>query len=304
MRRSIIFTALLGLILLFLSHAGMTAELTRESLYLCASSVIPALFPLMVLSSCFVALDCAEALRRPLSPLMHRLFRCSGSGGTALILGLLGGYPLGARTIGDLLRSGDISGPEAQRLLFFCNNAGPAFIFSVAGMHCFGSKRAGAALYMIHILAAVMTGILCCRCNTPTLSCSDRSVSKVRKNPKRPTSAVVECIAGAGITAVQITAFVTFFRVLLQSLQQLTRIHHPLLLGFAELTCGILELGETEQDFIMAAALLGWGGLSVHCQTAAVLDGTGLSLRPYLAAKLLHALLSAALAAVTVQCFS
>ena len=102
----------------------------------------------------------------------------------------------------------------------------------------------------------------------------------------------------------QITAFVTFFRVLLQSLHALTHLRHPLLLGFAELTCGIVELGGTGTDFIMAAALLGWGGLSVHCQTAAVLDGTGLSLRPYLAAKFLHALLSAALAGLTVLCFS
>ena len=304
MRRSFIFTALLSLMLLLLSRARETAELTREALRLCASSVIPALFPLMVLSSLFVALGCAQVLRCPFTPFMHHLFRCSGSGGTAFFLGLLGGYPLGARTVGDLLRSGEISRPEAQRLLTFCNNAGPAFIISVAGLHCFGDERAGVALYIIHVLSAIMTGMLYCRFPASASSYNTKTVSVRRPVLRRPAAAAVECIGGAGITAVQITAFVTFFRVLLQSVHALTHLSHPLLLGFAELTCGIVELGKTGPDFIMAAALLGWGGLSVHCQTAAVLDGTGLSLRPYLTAKFFHALLSAALAGLTVLCFS
>ena len=43
----------------------------------------------------------------------------------------------------------------------------------------------------------------------------------------------------------------------------------------------------------MAAALLGWGGVSVHCQTAAVLENTGISLWRYLLAKALQAVVSA-----------
>ena len=46
----------------------------------------------------------------------------------------------------------------------------------------------------------------------------------------------------------------------------------------------------------MAAALLGWGGVSVHCQTAAVLEETELSLGRYLLAKALQAVVSALLA--------
>ena len=45
------------------------------------------------------------------------------------------------------------------------------------------------------------------------------------------------------------------------------------------------------------AALLGWGGLSVHCQTASVLDGTNVPLDRYFLGKALQSLLSALLAA-------
>ena len=71
----------------------------------------------------------------------------------------------------------------------------------------------------------------------------------------------------------------------------------PLLLGALELTCGAALLPAGPGGFVMAAALLGWGGVSVHFQTAAVLSGTGLSLGRYLAAKAGQAALSAVIAA-------
>ena len=75
-----------------------------------------------------------------------------------------------------------------------------------------------------------------------------------------------------------------------------TGISHPLVLGFVELTQGVTALPATPSGFVMAAALLGWGGLSVHCQTAAVLAGTDLSLKNHLLGKSCQALLSVLLA--------
>ena len=53
----------------------------------------------------------------------------------------------------------------------------------------------------------------------------------------------------------------------------------------------------------MAAFLLGWAGLSVHCQVLSFLGGSGLSVRPYLGGKLLHGGLAALLTALLVQVF-
>ena len=54
---------------------------------------------------------------------------------------------------------------------------------------------------------------------------------------------------------------------------------------------------------ITAAALLGWGGLSVHGQTAAVLADTNLKMGRYFLGKLLQAALSALLAYLLVFCW-
>ncbi len=299
MKRILSTIAALGLLLLLLCSASQAAELTRQALHLCAVSVLPALFPLMVASSLLVSLGCASAAGRLLSPAMERLFGCSGSGGTALLLGLLGGYPLGARTIAALLRSGEIDHPEAQRLLTFCNNAGPAFIISMVGS-LFGSAKIGLSLYLIHVTAALLSGMILCR-KVPR----QRSISvPVTATEKSFSSALVESISSAGLTCIQLCSFITFFQVVLQLVSNSTHISQPLALGFIEMTCGVVRLGPAPGDFIAAAALLGWGGCSVHCQTAAVLADTGLAMAPYLRAKLLHGLLSAALAAAAVLLFS
>ena len=86
------------------------------------------------------------------------------------------------------------------------------------------------------------------------------------------------------------------FYTILHIFADFTGISHPLVLGFVELTQGVTALSATPAGFVMAAALLGWGGLSVHCQTAAVLAGTDLSLKNHLFGKSYQALLSALLA--------
>lgn len=67
-----------------------------------------------------------------------------------------------------------------------------------------------------------------------------------------------------------------------------------LLTGLLELASGVSSLtdGTPARRLSMAAFMLGWAGLSVHCQVLAFLGDSGLSLRPYFLGKLLHSCLS------------
>ena len=141
----------------------------------------------------------------------------------------------------------------------------------------------------------LMALFLCLALVFPCALAEDAYVSGQR------TQALIDAVQSAAGTMVQVCAFVVFFLTALRLLTGLTGWSHPALLGFFELTNGILRLPPTRAGFVWAAALLGWGGLSVHCQTAAVLRGAGLSLRPYLRGKALQAALSAATAAFTAQ---
>ena len=283
-----------GLAVGLLVQAQTAADAVREGVDLCLRAVIPSLFPFFAVSSLLVSLGAADGAGRVLARPFRRLFRCGGAGCAALLLGLVGGYPVGARTAAELVRRGELSPAEGARLLTFCNNAGPAFAIGVAGVSVFGSARTGAWLYLLHCAAALLTGLLFCRRPLPVTAMPKRSV------PPRAglTGQFLRAVEGAVSAMARVCGFVVFFLVLLRLAEGLIGPLPPLAAGVLELTNGILRLTPDRRGFVTAAALLGWGGLSVHCQTAAVTAGSGISLRLYVPAKAVQAALSAGLAAL------
>lgn len=272
---------------LLLWRSAVAAEAVRRGLTLCVRSVIPALFPYFVVSGLFISLGFADGVGRRLEPLTRRLFGVGGAGASAFFLGLLGGYPVGGRTVGQLYRAGRLSKDEAERLLAFCNNAGPSFILGVVGVGCFGSLRTGIYLYLVHAFSAVLVGILF-RKKAPV------SGQKFRYSAAfEPIAAFVRAVGEAAEGMVRLCGFVVFFLVILALITDLTGLSHPVLLGLAELTTGVTALEGRPGDLVWAAALLGWGGLSVHGQTAAVLSDTDLGLGRYFLGKILQAIFSA-----------
>lgn len=290
---------LLGVMALLLVRSAVAGEAVRRGLTLCARSVIPALFPYFVVSGLFTSLGFAEGVGRRLAPVTEHLFGVGGAGASALFLGLLGGYPVGGRTAGQLYRAGRLEKDEAQRLLAFCNNAGPSFILGVVGLGCFQSLRAGVLLYVIHALSAVLVGVLQKKKGRPR-----RSAPRPLSPPEKILPAFIRSVQDSAGAMVRICGFVVFALVVQALLAELTGITHPAALGFIELTGGVVRLGSSPSDFVWAATLLGWGGLSVHGQTAAVLAGTGLRMDRYFLGKLLQAAVSAVLAYMALRFFA
>ena len=157
---------LLGLALLCATLALMlypqpSMEAAKSGLALCYNVIIPSLFPFFVLSSLVVELGLAGYLGRLLEGLMRPLFHVSGACASAFALGFIGGYPVGAKTAISLYENGMCTKTEAERLLAFCNNSGPAFILGVVGAGVFASSRVGVLLYLAHAAASICIGILC-----------------------------------------------------------------------------------------------------------------------------------------------
>lgn len=78
-----------------------------------------------------------------------------------------------------------------------------------------------------------------------------------------------------------------------------------LLTGLLEVSSGVSSLtgGALSGRLSMAAFMLGWAGLSVHCQVLAFLGDSGLSMGTYLWGKLLHGLISASLLGLLTRLF-
>ena len=230
---------------------------------------------------------------------MAPLFRLPGLASSALFLGLVGGYPIGAQTAADLYCQRLLTREEAERLLSFCNNSNPVFLISVLGVGVFGSVRTGVLLWLIHVLSALLVGLLfrghgktADRQHAQPISC--RTVSL--------PAALVTAVRSSAGGMLSVCAFVTLFYVVAAPLKALGPRLGPTLVGAVELFSLTPLLTPDFFGFVLAAGCAGWGGLSVLFQTAAVLDGTDLSLRPCLLGKLAQGLLSALLAAPVWAC--
>ena len=289
-------------------------EAAREGLRLCYNVILPSLFPFFVLSALVVDLGLAGYIGRALEGLMRPLFNVPGACASAFALGFVGGYPVGARTALSLYQKGLCTRTEAERLLAFCNNSGPAFILGVVGAGVFASSKVGLLLYLAHAAASVCVGFLF-RFYKREGKRRERRASPTFE-AERITVAFTGAIKNSFLSTLNICAFVVFFTVvikllflsgllpglagvlgaLLSPLGFSTRWAERLLTGLIELTSGVWTLtgdGSTSGKLSMAAFLLGWAGLSVHCQVLSFIGGSGLSVRTYIGGKLLHGGLSA-----------
>ncbi len=288
----------------------------RTGLELCYNVIVPSLFPFFVLSSLVVDLGFAGYLGRALEGVMRPLFRVGGPCASALALGFVGGYPVGARTAISLYQQGLCTRVEAQRMLAFCNNSGPAFILGVVGAGVFADSQVGLLLYLVHLLASCLVGILFRFYGPRREPASAHSAPTFQV--KRFSAAFTQAVTGAMGSALSICAFVIVFTVVLRLLALsgvlpgtallLSRLLGPLgldqawcqklLTGVVELTSGVTGLtqgGTLAGSVSMAAFMLGWAGVSIHCQVLSFLADSGLSSGTYLVGKLLHGGISAAL---------
>ena len=258
----------LALFAAFLLCPTACADGVREGLSLAAVQALPALFPFFVVSGLLVRCDTAR-----LSPLLAkpltRLYGLPPEAAPALVLGLIGGYPVGAATACALLSEGVLSREAAERVNRFCNCASPGFCVGLVGLGVFGSAQAGAMLYGIHIVSALIVGLFFAR--TPLSAVSQRIHSRNRTSFPSIFCASVQQAAS---TALTVTAFLT--------------------IGLDELT--VLTLPRRTR-LTLASFLLGFGGLAVQFQVRALAEAHDLPVRGLFAAKLLHGTLAAVLTA-------
>ncbi len=309
--------ALLAAIAALLLYPVEAVEAAKSGLELCGNVIIPSLFPFFVLSSMCVELGLIRFLGRVLEPVMKPLFRVGGACSAAFALGVIGGYPVGAKTAISLYEKKYCSKDEAERMLAFCNNSGPAFILGVVGAGIFSSSKIGIMLYLVHILSSVLVGILF-RFRSQK-GRSGRTVRPQQIEAVHFTSAFTGSVKDSFYSTLNICAFVIFFTVvirvlflsgamravaaalgtLLRPIGFTTEWSEKLLIGAIEMSSGVWSLqsaaGTLSGKLAMAAFILGWAGVSVHCQVLSFIGSSGLSTRPYLLGKLLHGVISAGL---------
>lgn len=144
--------------LLLFSKSNLPA--IKSGLSLWANSVVPSLFPFFVATELLMHTGIVYQLGNLLNRYMKPLFNIRGEGAFAFIMGIISGYPIGAKIATNFRKEQICTKEECERLLSFTNNSGPLFIIGSVGILLYRNTMIGLLLFITHLLASLSVGII------------------------------------------------------------------------------------------------------------------------------------------------
>ena len=309
-KRHFYYLAALGLFGALIWYSAPARAGAERGLALWSGVLVPSLLPYFAAAGLLTRLGFADAVGRRLSRVGKKLLGVGAAGCAVFVLGLSGGYPLGAAAAAEAVKEKRLSPREGERLLGFCDNTGPAFAVGALGAGVFRSAGWGLFLWGVHVLAALLLGAMQRGSSPP-----EAPPAKPFR-PMAPGEALSASVSAAVGALLSIGGYVVFFSAMLGIAEALGfpdaaasllsarlgwdgGVCRAALVGTLELSSGVGAMAGMPADplhLALGAYLLGWGGLCVHFQAAAVTAGTGMGLGRRLRGKLCHGLLSAMLA--------
>lgn len=261
---------------LLLADAETAAAGVREGLVLCAGTLIPSLFPFLVLSPMLVH-GAASVIGRQDRALPALL--CT------FCMGMTAGFPIGAMMLVSLCEAGMLTCEDAQRLLGVCSGASAAFCVGYIGEALCGSVGIGWLVWWVQLILC-LGGFL---------------IVLPRVRPMRgeglrqtPCPTLGECIAAAVPRMLSVSGTVIFFSVVRAFVMRCVGgIGGALLCGMCEMTGGLYELRcladagvlTVPASAVFGAGSLGFGGICVLTQITEAVSKARLSVKGYLAAR-------------------
>ena len=260
---------------------------------------------------------------------MKPIFNLPGVASFPFVMGLISGYPVGAKIVSDLYSNNLCTQKEAERMLAFTNNSGPLFIIGTVGCSFYSNTSIGILLLISHILSSICVGII-----LGIISRIKSATNKFTANSRQSASvnnfssllqddikiADLGGILGSAIVSaiksiLMIGGFVTIFSVILSILNNtkiltiisyfISNIFHinsdyivGLLTGFLEFTNGLYKISTINNkmlsiNLILSSFIIGFGGISVTLQVLNIISKNKLSIKTYIFGKLLHGTISA-----------
>ncbi len=296
--------AVLLVFLLLLLSPDVSFEYMKSSLKLCTQSLIPSLFPFMIMSDFLVSSGAGGLLKLTLGRLIGLILGTSREGSFSVLIGFLCGFPIGAKIALRLHGDGKISHRELLHIMSFCNIPSPAFICGTVGI-MFDSTRFGILLFASLILSAAALGI------------AGRFFYRYEK--RRTCSAPVvnyvnaftAAVTSSATVMITVCAYVVFFSVLIGYAGSICNKLNidgiiPLYLsGILEISNGMSTVSSSSNVLapIIAAFFAGFSGLSVIFQIISLDQHGYINKKIFLLQKLLQGVLCAAVCFVLLKIF-
>lgn len=250
--------------------------------------VIPAVFPMMVLSGMLIDSPLTGWLGILFLPVTRSLGIRERSAATVFFLGLLGGFSVLALGIDQLYRARRIDRHQAELLLCAGMNAGPSFILLSVGHNALGNLSLGIILFSCicagNILSALLLHFFTFKRNMSTVAfmphCLDEGFPQNGSFSRSMQRAVNACATLCG--------YIAFFCLASDLVKNIIPLCGDLLSATLEITNGVMFATALPNPYRLpvTAAVLSWCGLSIHLQATALLPPE-ISLRKFYLSRLL-----------------
>ena len=293
----------LFLYLLLFPQNGLYA--CTHALVLWSGSVVPALFPVMILSRLLISTDILYFILKPVAFLCGRFLHLSFYGTYALLLGYVCGYPMGVKTIADLEDERLLSQEEGRFLATFINNVSPGFL---SGYVCTEllQKPETAPAYMVIIYGAsltygTVTAIFQKNADTLPPYAKETIVQPDQKSHLSFLMLLDHTLEDSILQLLKIGGYMILFSVLSSItcvFSFLPETAMVLLSATLEISCGAQQITllacSAFLKGILLTASLSFGGLCSAFQSSSFLQRAGIPLPKYIKAKAMISLIALA----------
>ncbi|MBQ3329687.1 MAG: hypothetical protein IJG87_00745 [Ruminococcus sp.] len=282
-----------------LRYATECTQGVKNGILFCIEVPVPSLFLFMALSSYAVKSGIILKAAEPFEKLSVFLFRLPYGSFAAIILSVIGGYPVGAKAAAMLYDSGRLSESEAQKTAYIAVCAGPGFLMNYVGRALLGSQRAGAVL-----LAAQITGMLCAG-----FLVGRRIKTKPIKHHRQGRvteygNLLIQAVSDASHAIFRLCGMIVICSALIEVIAAVSPndVFTDIASAAVEITTGCDRMCGSYPPALIAF-FIGFGGISVHLQIYAGMGGLDLNKGLFFLCRIIQGIITAVAAYILFMIF-
>ena len=275
---------------------SFTLEGACNGLLLWFQTVLPTLLPFVIVSNILINTNGVYFITQRIGWLFQHIFGVSQSGSYPILIGFLCGYPMGAKTIADLVKAHSLSKNEGQYLLSFCNNTSPMFIVGYLVIQNLQDNSLIVPCLLILFAAPIICSFLF------RVFYKTKYSQITQTTFQKPAISFDFLLLDTAImngfeTLTRIGGYIILFSILVSLMKNLP---FSVLIALFEITNGIPYILDTafssEIKFALILGLTAFGGFCSIAQTQSMIQDSGLSIRPYIKEKLITAMVTSFIA--------
>lgn len=303
--KSILYILLCSFAVIILLYPDASQNAITNSIKSTVMSVVPSLFPFMVISALLCDLPMPKFLNSLMKPIC-KLLKLNREYASSIILGNICGFPIGALTASKITENYGINKHEALRAVILSNNVSISFALTYVASTVKGGRKTALILWVCQFTSAI------CVCFIS--SAVQKTNFQLQVKPKTVsigysfTQSFTNAVGKAAQNSLNVASFICFFSVLSVYITNTGKALGAKYLSFTadillEISTACKKTSEVPfpHSAVICAFCMGFSCICVIFQSAVFIKNCGVSVGAFTALKFFQGILSASFATIILQ---